>query len=1049
MAEALGLDVSNVSATFRTLKDEIGQLYCLLGFHDLTLNNKTGDTQNSALSDSLLCARVYETTSRNDFVDALRALKIVIEVLKHELGEVPTTLGQKIMAVLKKKEDSALKCLAQIERLKTLIGLGICGDTLAVSMTIKANLDMFSRRVLSKLDEVVGVGEECQAGITALYRDRHLEKLETLYSDISKWLSPGYSVEDDLSVLSAVDLKALPSRAPGTGRWLLNSDLFEEWLGSDKHVFSLMAPPGFGKSVMSKSIARCFIPAYAETVPNWLNPYDWLALPVFVRYSASMTLSTILSRLLVQFVRNPDLDLADDLRIFYNKYKEFKVLTADILYKFLKDTIFPKVTCRVIFIVDALDEYMESENRKDLVDKLLSLSTRGPNELKLLLTSRPQPMELFGSHPATILDCSTTTTCPPGILDAQEQEIQIFVEYSFKMVPALQRNLKPNGKRKKDPSWASMVIDRVVQSSQHLMLLARLHLERLSKCSSSANLDSISQSLDQGPDAYYEATWKRRQQQDPLQMNIARFVLLWVLKAKRPLTMQELQVAVTSLLDDVDFTDYDEDDIKDELVSASQILDLCDGLIMESASKVTFVHLTLENYFGKIEASLQGEVSLAHGCLTLLSANHEAGVWSLASRLASLAQPHPSIAGFVAYSATFWTLHAREEKPNIFPIYRGLARRDNYAMIWKIWWLRKRVTLSILGHQPPQSPFYMAVSTGHAEFIQSWIKSRSEEEIAKDLKVDFNESNPLLLAVEEGSVDIVKILLDQPRLDCNAGDESPFMYACREGLQAIVGLFLERASRFKDVKFKAKQSDWKRRRRPFMRGIALHEALYSGHFEMVQMILNQPSDVFPPELCCARDMRGDLAVQFPWRANPPSQTEIEIASRLLQAHGISLDPSFTADKKVKCLDAHRKGFGKGTVVASTAYLISPRTKANTIKRKIPTMKGIQFDIEISRKQSINLRTTHSDSSDSSASSDDSDSDDASPLFSPTKATFAKRKRLRKLPDLPIFDLGEPVGIPWLGENVFARSYGIHPRINQRRALPPAQDSSSLREIAEI
>ena len=105
-------------------------------------------------------------------------------------------------------------------------------------------------------------------------------------------------------------------------------------------------------------------------------------------------------------------------------------------------------------------------------------------------------------------------------------------------------------------------------------------------------------------------------------------LLMWMTFARRPLTIAEMEHAVTISFNIVDLPP-DEDclmkvsDIDpDEVLSASELTSMCAGLVIIDASdKVLFVHFTTQDYFLANSTTLfpDAHLALARSCLTYLS----------------------------------------------------------------------------------------------------------------------------------------------------------------------------------------------------------------------------------------------------------------------------------------------------------------------------------------------------------------------------------------------------------------------------------------------
>ncbi|KAH8798550.1 hypothetical protein DL96DRAFT_1638833, partial [Flagelloscypha sp. PMI_526] len=71
--------------------------------------------------------------------------------------------------------------------------------------------------------------------------------IERLHA-MQNWLTSNYNLEDELSELRKV-------RKSHSGKWLLDSEIFQNWLAGTDKVVVLKGPPGCGKTILSSVLA--------------------------------------------------------------------------------------------------------------------------------------------------------------------------------------------------------------------------------------------------------------------------------------------------------------------------------------------------------------------------------------------------------------------------------------------------------------------------------------------------------------------------------------------------------------------------------------------------------------------------------------------------------------------------------------------------------------------------------------------------------------------------------------------------------------------------
>lgn len=122
-------------------------------------------------------------------------------------------------------------------------------------------------------------------------------------------------------------------------------------------------------------------------------------------------------------------------------------------------------------------------------------------------------------------------------------------------------------------------------------LHAALQIDALQRCLS---LRAVMQTLEQFPskiEDVYEDTWKRIINQDPDHADHAKAALLWVLYAKRSLTIETLRRAIATSPEGCWFE-------KARLIPPSTIIDLCHGLLVldEESRLVRLVRESASRY---------------------------------------------------------------------------------------------------------------------------------------------------------------------------------------------------------------------------------------------------------------------------------------------------------------------------------------------------------------------------------------------------------------------------------------------------------------------
>lgn len=294
----------------------------------------------------------------------------------------------------------------------------------------------------------------------------------------------------------------------------------------------------------------------------------------------------------------------------------------------------------------------------------------------------------------------------------------------------------------------------------------------------------------------YEITFERILKQAESIVDLAKRVLIWVLHARRPLTMLELQhvIAIKPC----------SKDMNPECLEASKlILASCLGMVLLSKTdgRVSIIHSTARQFLISNEQELlkNPQISIARTCLTYLafeelSSGPCGSVVDIRQRLARMP--------FLDYCARNWGHHVRQfQKALWHPLtailcssplcesswqvlhYRHLADEEASVEIFKLqpskphalhvaafWgfagvitmssWPNPSYNLHFNDYSPIDShgwtPLHWAASMGYEESVKRLLELEADID-----KTDPNGWTPLTFAVVKGHLHVVELLLNQ------------------------------------------------------------------------------------------------------------------------------------------------------------------------------------------------------------------------------------------------------------------------------------------------
>ncbi|KAM0218304.1 hypothetical protein ACHAQI_001492 [Fusarium lateritium] len=429
-------------------------------------------------------------------------------------------------------------------------------------------------------------------------------------------------------------------------------------------------------------------------------------------------------------------------------------------------------------VVDALDECGESE--EDALQFMATVSSLGAH-VKVLCTSRFSTTfeEHFNQYEKLQIS-------------AQNADITTFLKAQIRQKYRLSRHVRA------DPKLKDEIVETIIQESQGMFLLAKLHLESLSH---KINRKEVRLSLKTLPaslnDTYSDAL-DRIYRQAPEAVDLAEAVLFWVLCAKRTLTILELQqiYATQDLPED---SGLEEDDLPD----ADILTGVCGGLIMvDSDSKtVRLVHYTAQQYFEQFHSQKlrQSRISITNISLKYLTLpNFSGGICTMDNAMAQRLEEYP----FLDYAAKNWGAEiSKFDEDGLVPAFDRLASsptalaitsqafglhsdrhsnwsqefpRDIPALVLAAAFDLPRVLkrMVLMGHDlegkgtDGDTTLIRAASFGHQENVRALLDLGAD----KSARDHMNET-ALQRAAGNGEVDIIRVLLNK-EADANVSTSS-------------------------------------------------------------------------------------------------------------------------------------------------------------------------------------------------------------------------------------------------------------------------------------
>ncbi|KAH6909886.1 hypothetical protein BKA70DRAFT_1027556, partial [Coprinopsis sp. MPI-PUGE-AT-0042] len=411
---------------------------------------------------------------------------------------------------------------------------------------------------------------------------------------------------------------------PGTGGWWLKSAKFLIWLdpNGDLKILWGTGIPGAGKTVLASIVIR-ELEARAESAGGRI-----CVCYAYLRYSdrADLTVRNILEILVKQTVeRHPDCVVLAE-QAYARHLREQTQPSEGELLQLLHQ--FTETTAATFYVLDALDEAPE-KLQLDLVRKLASLNVR------LFITSRT----------LKAVEARVPGACSFPIV-AQGEDLDLHIAQEIARSPDLQDLLEKAG-----PSLREQIVSSIKKNCGGMFLHASLQMDALCECINAQEVMQILEAFPSRIEDVYIQTWHRILVQKQKQVLITKALLVWVLSASRPMTIEELECAIATSSDTYKFE-------PNRVVPGATLMSLCRGLVtFEGESRlVRLVHYTAKDI---LQGLLSDSFPHPHSHLAIVCMTHltECGFQNTTLR---------SIEGFkeglqadplLAYASDAWATH--------------------------------------------------------------------------------------------------------------------------------------------------------------------------------------------------------------------------------------------------------------------------------------------------------------------------------------------------------------------------------------------------------
>ncbi|KAJ7328859.1 ankyrin repeat-containing domain protein [Mycena albidolilacea] len=599
------------------------------------------------------------------------------------------------------------------------------------------------------------------------------------------------------------------TRQSGTGAWLLDDVCFQEWKSGSGTTLWCRGIPGAGKTVLVSMVVD-----HLDTDSEIKN-ICVACIYLNHKEAEDQTPGKLLSGLWRQLIFGKDVSLLAK-KLYQRHQEKHTTPSPSEIFEILQPVI--GEYSMVYIIVDAIDEYLEAQ-RRVLLDYLAKM---GPT-VNLMITSRP--------HITPDVSLPNLSTLE---IHATEHDVRRYVDEQIRISSRLSKHVQTRADLREE------IHLKITANVDGMFLLAKLHIESLSSKTTIKTVREALKALPKNLNDSYNEAMNRIESQNEEDRNIAHSALTWVVNAKRPLTVAELQVALAIEPDDRHLND-------DSLLDIEIILSVCAGLVIldEQSNVVRLVHYTTQEYFESIQAHQfpNAQTDITRTLLTFLALDDFVDAyWHWDKHLPPL----------VEYSQ-YCLMHAAGQPEAQLRsmilnfIYRAKQWKRAVSWRWRsppwdFWdWPSEPSALWIAAaanflevarillegtQQSYTTEISVAAYYGHLHMVQLL----AEHGANVNAKSEYY-GNAIQAAAYSGHKNIVQLLLNKSA-DVNAQGGNygnPISAAALNGHENIVQLLLN-----KGANVNAQGGEY---------GSPIQAAAYNGHENIVQLLLNKGVDV--------------------------------------------------------------------------------------------------------------------------------------------------------------------------------------------------------------
>ncbi|GES61464.1 NACHT and Ankyrin domain protein [Aspergillus terreus] len=530
-------------------------------------------------------------------------------------------------------------------------------------------------------------------------------------------------------------------RQKGTCQWIFGEEKYKAWLFGTYRTLFCTGPAGVGKTFLASSII--------ENIQNTFTSPEVAIVFLFCQEEKEDDQSGstgMFTNILAQLVHRRGSASYATASLYQSESHAKGKATAKSYQNAIRSEI--NHFTKVFFIIDGLDMLHDK-------DKILNRFQKFPDQAQFLFTLRdPRHSEK---------DVAISVIAP-------RRDLETYIDSRISQDTHLTSLL-----RKYSPHLKQAVIQQVIDKAHYVFLLARLHLDVLSRCTDASLLQRALLHLPETLNDAYADSIKQ------------------IASQNRPLTVSELKSAI--------FFEPQNGVAQKEPSSFEQILhtDTAGILTVDPiTSTVHLVHKTAKEYLTGAAARVffpTARKHIAETCLTVITSDEVVDDCYINH---GTTPRNPERSSLVNYAATYWGHHAREapEEEQTTQVLIG-------AFLKKLCWRRPPANTEYLPEEAS-----IPAQLGLGKYFPDWsalhvlayfgIIAKALRMIEKGDDVNDQDNSmgitPLHCAAYRGNEEMVELLLDN-KADINATckDGSTAMHlATEQGHRKIMKLLLTR-----------------------------------------------------------------------------------------------------------------------------------------------------------------------------------------------------------------------------------------------------------------